>query len=139
MTLHIHKKAWNTIHEDALSTFPNECCGFLFGKEHAASRIVEVALKSYNTHIENKTQRFEIEPIAYMKAEQFALENQLDFLGIYHSHPNHPAVPSEFDLRKALPYFSYLIIAVTKEAITHPLSWQLNAKHKFFEEQVTLI
>ncbi len=69
-----------------------------------------------------------------MLAEKFALENDLHLLGIYHSHPNHPAIPSEHDRVAALPYFSYVILSVKPETIDHIRSWQLNDASQFEEE-----
>ena len=60
----------------------------------------------------DQRRRFEISPLEYMKAERFAIENQLQLLGVYHSHPDHPAIASQHDLAVAMPYFSYIIISV---------------------------
>lgn len=139
MILQINKNALELIQQDAILKYPNECCGFLFGNEHGNTRSISAVLPANNTQAAVSAHQFEIEPLAYMKAEQFALDNQLAFLGIYHSHPNHPAVPSEYDLKQALPYFSYLIVSVVEAKIQHLLSWRLSAKHKFFEEKMILI
>lgn len=99
--------------DDALNTFPDECCGFLFGREERdGTRLVLDILVVDNSKAGDKTRRFEISPLDYMTAEQHALDHDWTLLGIYHSHPKHPAIPSEHDRKAAQPYFSYVIISV---------------------------
>src|SRR5690348_16260328 len=95
---------------DAVQAFPDECCGFLFGTEDQnGNRTITEILVVDNAKEGDKKRRFEIAPRDYMDAEQFAEENNLLLLGVYHSHPNHPAIPSEHDRVAAQPYFSYVI------------------------------
>jgi proteasome lid subunit RPN8/RPN11 len=119
----------------ALYTFPDECCGFLYGTEQTdGSRMITKILEVNNSKTGDKKRRFEIAGKDYMLAEKFALENNILLLGIYHSHPNHPAIPSEHDRVAALPYFSYVILSVTPGNIDHIRSWQLNEISQFEEE-----
>lgn len=119
----------------ALITFPDECCGFLYGAEQMdGSRMISKILKVNNSKTGDKKRRFEISGKDYMLAEKFALENNVLLLGIYHSHPNHPAIPSEHDRVAALPYFSYVILSARPGAIDHIRSWQLNDESQFEEE-----
>ena len=119
----------------ALKTFPDECCGFLYGTEQGdGSRMITKILEVNNSKTGDKKRRFEISGKDYMLGEKFALENDLLLLGIYHSHPKHPAIPSEHDRIAALPYFSYVILSVSPENIDHIRSWQLNEVSQFEEE-----
>jgi proteasome lid subunit RPN8/RPN11 len=119
----------------ALQTFPDECCGFLYGTEQGdGSRMITKILEVNNSKTGDKKRRFEISGKDYMLGEKFALENDLLLLGIYHSHPKHPAIPSEHDRIAALPYFSYVILSVSPENIDHIRSWQLNEVSQFEEE-----
>jgi proteasome lid subunit RPN8/RPN11 len=119
----------------ALSAFPDECCGFLYGSEHMdGNRLITKILEVNNSKTGDKRRRFEITGKDYMLAEKFALEHELALLGVYHSHPNHPAIPSEHDRVAALPYFSYVILSVTAANIDHIRSWQLNDASQFEEE-----
>ena len=119
----------------ALNTFPDECCGFLYGTEQTdGSRMITKILEVNNSKTGDKKRRFEISGKDYMLAEKFALENDFLLLGIYHSHPNHPAIPSEHDRVAALPYFSYVILSVMPGKIDHIRSWQLNEASQFEEE-----
>ncbi len=138
MKLNITKEAQQVIINDAEQSYPYECCGFLFGKEEGDERIVTIAKEVNNDKAENKERRFEISAFDYMKAERFADENDFTLLGVYHSHPDHPAVPSEHDLKQALPFFSYTIVSVRKNKTDNILSWRLNEKGKFSEEKIQI-
>ncbi|MEL6639038.1 MAG: M67 family metallopeptidase, partial [Bacteroidota bacterium] len=104
------------IYEHAREAFPDECCGFLYGDEKNGRRI-SVAQRVDNAKEGDQRRRFEISPLDYLRAERYALERGLDLLGIYHSHPQHPAIASAHDLEKALPFFSYVIVSVMDGAI----------------------
>jgi proteasome lid subunit RPN8/RPN11 len=136
MKLNITKEAQQVIINDAEQSYPFECCGFLFGKEADDERVVAIAKEVNNDKAENKERRFEISAVDYMKAERFADENNLTLLGVYHSHPDHPAVPSEHDLKQALPFFSYTIVSVRKNKTDNILSWRLSEKGKFSQEKI---
>jgi len=123
--------------EDAVNTFPDECCGFLFGREETdGTRIVLDILVVDNSKEGDKTRRFEISPLDYMTAEQHALDHDWTLLGVYHSHPNHPAIPSEHDRKAAQPYFSYVIVSVLNNEIITLRSWLLNEEQQFEEEKI---
>jgi proteasome lid subunit RPN8/RPN11 len=132
----IEQSAEKVMNEDALNAFPDECCGFMFGHEDAAgNRVVTEALQINNSAVENRVRRFLISPKDYMKGENHAAENNIQLLGIYHSHPNHPAIPSEHDRVAAQPWFSYVIISVEKDSVKHARSWVLNEQSQFDEEE----
>ena len=132
----IEPKARRLMTADAVRTFPDECCGFLFGVEKRDERLVTDVLIVNNATEGDKKRRFEISPKDYMKAEQYAEKNNLQLLGIYHSHPNHPAVPSEHDRVAAQPWFSYIIISVINKDVDAIRSWRLNENNQFEEEKL---
>jgi proteasome lid subunit RPN8/RPN11 len=134
--LNIQKTAWEIMIADAEKTFPDECCGFFFGGEEGERRVIKKVLVVDNSKQGDKRRRFEIAPKDYLKAEAFADEHDLTLLGVYHSHPNTPAIPSETDRVSAQPYFSYLIISVFDGEFSHARSWQLNDDFKFEEEKL---
>jgi proteasome lid subunit RPN8/RPN11 len=141
MHLIINPSAENTMRRHALEAFPNECVGFLYGVDEQSGneksyRKIDLAIPIPNSKEGDQRRRFEISPLDYMKAENFALDNNLTLLGVYHSHPLHPAIPSEHDLRQALPFFSYIIIAVQENFVDHIRSWQLNDAGEFEEENI---
>ena len=116
-------------------TYPDECCGFFFG-EDGEERIVTYVQRVANAKEGDQRRRFRIDPKDYRKAEAYADENGLDFLGIYHSHPDHPAEPSEHDRKVAMPFFSYIILSVQNGRTADIRSWRLNDERQFEEEPV---
>lgn len=120
---------------DAVHAFPDECCGFLFGRE-AEDRVITTITVVNNAKQGDKRRRFEIAPADYLAAERFAEENNLLLLGVYHSHPNHPAIPSEHDRVAAQPYFSYIILSVMDGQHADTRSWRLNEQQQFTEELI---
>ncbi|HEX6430077.1 MAG TPA: M67 family metallopeptidase [Niastella sp.] len=136
----LENDAQKIIVQDAMDAFPDECCGFVFGHEDSnGRRIITEARVVKNVKEGDKRRRFEIAPQDYLDAEKYAEEQQLELLGVYHSHPNHPAVPSEHDRAAAQPFFSYLIISVN-DKIPGPIrSWRLNDDWQFVEENEHLL
>ena len=121
--------------KDAVSGYPDECCGFLYGRENTeGDRTISTIRVVNNAKDGDKRRRFAITSKDYMQAERFAQENELILLGVYHSHPGHPAIPSEHDRVAALPYFSYIIISVMQGQTDDIRSWRLNEDSQFEEE-----
>ena len=119
------------------AAFPNEGCGFFFGKDEDELRIVTKIRPVNNAKAGDQRRRFEINPLDYIKAERYALQHNLTLLGIYHSPPNHPAIPSEHDRRQAVPFFSYIIASIQDGQAADLTSWRLNEEtHQFDKEQV---
>jgi proteasome lid subunit RPN8/RPN11 len=111
--------------------FPHECCGALLGREG----LVQEAFALPNTTEEGPRRRFLVRAEDYRVAETRAGAAQLDLLGFYHSHPDHPAKPSQFDLDHAWPSFSYVIVSVMAGEDTQLTSWILKADRSAFEEE----
>ena len=136
----LQPQAKQVIIEDAVRAFPNECCGFLYGHEDEnGRRIITQAQVVNNAKEGDKRRRFEIAPYDYLNAEKYAEQQQVQLLGIYHSHPNHPAVPSEHDRVAAQPFFSYIIISVNDQQPGPIRSWRLNDDLQFEEENNHLL
>lgn len=129
-----------TMRADAEATFPDECCGFFYGTEAAdGSRSVTEAQVVENTKEGDKRRRFAISPLQYLRAERYAEQRELTLLGVYHSHPQHPAVASEHDLAVAMPYFSYVIYSVIDGQIADVRSWRLTDDGTRFEAEAVAI
>ncbi len=137
MNLIIQSASREAMETDARKCFPDECCGFFFGHHERENRVVTHAYAVQNAKEGDKRRRFAISALDYMKAEQYALEQGLALLGVYHSHPLHPAIPSEHDLAVAQPVFSYIILNVTETGVGHIRSWQLNSHRQFEEEPIS--
>ncbi|WEK37921.1 MAG: M67 family metallopeptidase [Candidatus Pseudobacter hemicellulosilyticus] len=128
------------IFNDGISAFPDECCGFLFGKENGAGhRSITEILVVNNAKEGDKRRRFAISPLDYLRAEQYADEQELLLLGVYHSHPNHPAIPSEHDRVAAQPFFSYVIVSIVEGKPDDLRSWRLTDDASFIEENVGIV
>ena len=111
--------------------FPHECCGAMLGKDG----VVREAHALPNTTEEGPRRRFLVRPDDYRAAEQRAREARLELLGFYHSHPDHPAKPSQYDLDHAWPSFSYVIVSVMAGQDQLLTSWQLQADRSAFDEE----
>jgi proteasome lid subunit RPN8/RPN11 len=98
----------HAIRQHGQETYPHECCGALIGRDDHAGNVVALP----NTTEEGPRRRFLVRPSDYRLAEARAAELGGELLGFYHSHPDHPARPSQFDLDHAWPTFAYIIVAV---------------------------
>jgi proteasome lid subunit RPN8/RPN11 len=135
--LYLSGAALEDMISDAVASFPDECCGFMFGTEESDVRRVREIMTVGNAREGDKRRRFQVNPVDYMKAERYAEANGILLLGIYHSHPNHPAIPSEHDRVAAQPYFSYTILSVLDGVYAGLRSWRLNEDAQFTEEYIT--
>jgi proteasome lid subunit RPN8/RPN11 len=136
------------IREEGERAWPNECCGFVLGFRddgvQSAEKRADVILPVENTREAGEQyHRFVISPEDFMRAEREARRGKKEILGIYHSHPDHPAWPSEYDREQALPFYSYLIVSVRGGAAgpraAELTSWKLSDnREQFFEEEITL-
>ena len=111
-------------------TYPHECCGALIGRGDRVDAAVELP----NTTEEGPRRRFLVRPSDYRLAEQRASELGGELLGFYHSHPDHPARPSQFDLDHAWPTFAYIIVSVMDGAAGDMTVWYLQNDRSSFEE-----
>src|SRR3954463_12948676 len=106
--------------------YPYECCGLMLGKFAAErKRVLEVYPISNAREEEAKRNRFLIRPEELMRGERYARERRLDVVGFYHSHPDHPAVPSGYDLEHAWPSYSYVIVSVQRGNAGDLFSWEM--------------
>lgn len=121
--------------------YPYEAAGFLLGHARDQKRFIEVALPQINTFDrQHRRRRYLIEAEAMLAAEDYADQNGYEILGIFHSHPDHPAEPSNYDLERALPFFSYLITSVVNGVAVATRSWRLtDDRSSFDEEQIDAI
>ncbi len=135
--LRIKREVLEGIKERAERDYPCETCGLLIGKWEGEKRVALELYETPNVFPERKRDRYEISPKDYMKAEDYALSKGLEIVGVYHSHPDHPDRPSEFDRQRAVPYLSYLIVSVRKGKAVSFRSWELEGEN-FVEEEVEL-
>lgn len=128
--------ALHKIKVHAMEAYPEECCGILLGTEGEAGKEVYDVMRIGNAKEENRTRRFLITPEEYKRAEESAGAEGLGVMGFYHSHPDHPARPSQFDLDHAWPWCSYVIAAVEHKIPAAVKSWVLKEDRSGFDEEL---
>jgi len=111
-------------------TYPHECCGALVGRDGHVADVVPLP----NTTEEGPRRRFLVRPSDYQLAERRAGEIGGELLGFYHSHPDHPARPSQYDLDHAWPTFAYIIVSVAHGSAALMTVWYLKDDRSSFEE-----
>ena len=119
-----------SIRRHGQETYPHECCGALVGRDDRVADVVPLP----NTTEEGPRRRFLVRPADYREAERKAGELGGELLGFYHSHPDHPARPSQYDLDHAWPTFAYIIVAVAQGAATDMTVWFLIEDRSSFDE-----
>lgn len=114
--------------------YPLECCGFLIGTNVSGKRVVSVC-PVQNKNTERTHDRYEIDGKEFDKTDREAAKKGLQILGIYHSHPDHPATPSTYDTERAWGGYSYVIAAIEKGEKIDMKSWVLDEETRQFKEE----
>lgn len=120
--------------------YPHECGGLLLGNlaSDGAKTVVELMPMENRSDESTRHNRVLILPKDLMRAEHYARAKKLEVVGYYHSHPDHPAVPSPFDLDHALPVWSYVIVSVQAGKAIDLFAWEMeNDRSKFNKEEIT--
>jgi len=135
-TLYLKPEFARQIEGEGSAAYPNECCGIMFGRDVGDKRVVE-RLMRVNNDFETGEQyhRFSISPKQLMDAEKIAADSKQLVLGFYHSHPDHPARPSEYDREHAWPFYSYVIVSIAKREAVDMTSWILQEQTETFSRQ----
>ncbi|HEY1683131.1 MAG TPA: M67 family metallopeptidase [Tepidisphaeraceae bacterium] len=138
--LTISKLLYHQIESEGSTIFPNECCGVIYGHDEPNRRVV-TRLEAVNNEFEEaeKYHRFSITPKDLIAAEKSAAEHGELVLGFYHSHPDHPARPSEYDRVHAWPFYSYVIVSIMKGKPADMTCWVLDeATEQFMQQPIQL-
>ena len=135
MPLKIGRGDIDHIHEHAKDSYPEECAGALVGMNLDGMKIVVDVWRAENTHEEERSRRFLIEPLEIKEFEERAAEREMEVLGFYHSHPGHPAEPSDYDREHAWPVYSYVIASVAEGGVNEMRSWVLRDDRSGYEEE----
>ncbi len=129
------------IKQHAEQEYPHECCGLLIGRieDDGRTRVVVETLPVSNAWEEDdeRRRRMTITPKDYMQAERRFSARGLGVVGNYHSHPDHRAVPSQFDLEHLAPWttMSYIVVSVSSTGACELRSWELSADRSHFNEE----
>lgn len=136
MSVQLTTEHLKTIREHGERTFPEECGGLLLGVIENDVRVIREVLPLENIRKDSRHNRVEISPLDYAKAEREAAKRDLGVWGYYHSHPNHPAVPSGFDLDHA-PFieWSYVIVSVRDGKAEEVRAWTVREDRSQFDEE----
>lgn len=128
--LKLEKGIADAIRRHGMETYPNECCGALIGTEGVVNLVAPLP----NTTEDGARRRFLIRPSDYTFVEREAARYQQDLLGFYHSHPDHPARPSQYDLDHAFPFFWYVIVSIQQGQPELMTVWRLADDRSQFRE-----
>jgi proteasome lid subunit RPN8/RPN11 len=128
------------IESEGAAAYPNECCGILLGRDvrdgKVSRRLVERLLPVANVfEAGEQYHRFSISPRQLMDAEKLGADEGRLLLGFYHSHPDHPAEPSEYDREHAWPFYSYIIVSIASRRAVDMTSWVLDDETGQFNGQ----
>jgi proteasome lid subunit RPN8/RPN11 len=136
MSLEITSDLLAGIHAHGEAAYPEEGAGFLLGAAEGERRLVRAILPLDNSReAGTRHNRYLLTPQDFLRGEQEAARRGLDLLGVFHSHPDHPNRPSEFDRDWAMPWFSYIITSVQAGKAAGSRSWRLEEdRSSFFEE-----
>jgi proteasome lid subunit RPN8/RPN11 len=138
------------IREHGIETYPYECCGALLGTDYdglatdpnresrKVSREIISLFPLVNRRDDSPRNRFAVTPDDVREAEKAASAQGLEVIGWYHSHPDHPAKPSDFDHDHAWPWYSYIIVSVHTGVPQDMTSWRLkDDRSGYLEEKIS--
>ena len=137
-TLKMSTEIAQKIRQHGAETYPHECCGALLGRDadgpevttttagvQSPVREIQALFPLVNRRDDSPRNRFSVTADDVREAEKAAQEQKLDVVGWYHSHPDHPARPSQYDRDHAWPWYSYVIVSVANGAPAEMTSWRL--------------
>jgi proteasome lid subunit RPN8/RPN11 len=132
------------IRDHGAETYPHECCGALLGRDldvgatstpdvaELPTREILALYPLINRRDDSPRNRFSVTSDDVRDAEKAAREKGLEVVGWYHSHPDHPAAPSEYDRDHAWPWYSYIIVCVANGKPQDMTSWRLTDDRSHF-------
>ena len=139
--LRISTELVERIRRQGVETYPHECCGALLGRDagsdegQARPREILELFPLVNRREDSPRNRFSVAPLDVIEADKAAQALGLDVVGWYHSHPDHPAKPSDYDREHAWPWYSYIILSVHLGVQQEMTSWRLNDDRAGYSEE----
>jgi proteasome lid subunit RPN8/RPN11 len=133
--LKISEQLAGRIRAHGVETYPYECCGAILGRDDEGAREVLDLMPLANRRDDSPRNRFEVTSEDVRVAEKTARAQNLDLIGWYHSHPDHPARPSEYDRDHAWPWYSYIIISVQSGQPSDMNSWRLRDDRSAYDSE----
>jgi proteasome lid subunit RPN8/RPN11 len=151
MAIQLNNEQLESIHSHGEREYPNECCGMLLGRADGDAKETSEVVPLKNLRLdsaraqellplddpgrESEKNRFLIDPLEQLRVEREARSRGLDVLGYYHSHPDHPARPSNYDREHAWPWYSYVILSVERGKAAELTSWVLSEDRLRFDPE----
>jgi proteasome lid subunit RPN8/RPN11 len=128
------------IHHHGETAYPEEGAGFLLGSEGNPRQVSSILTLENSRQGEARRNRYLITPQDYLNAENEADKSGLTLLGVFHSHPDHPNQPSDYDRDWAQPWFSYIITRIDAGKADESRSWRLDEdRGRFIEETIVTV
>jgi proteasome lid subunit RPN8/RPN11 len=131
----VERGSWNRIVQHALDIYPKEACGILLNHSEKARHIKEV-YPTKNISSEDQAKRYLVDPNEFIDADKWADEQGLDICGFYHSHPDHPSAPSEYDRKMAWEGYLYLILSIKGGKYQDARAWIYDSDEEDFRELI---
>ena len=139
MTMIVRDQHIAAIRKHGEADYPHEACGLMGGTTEGDRTVVRQLVPLANERSDSARNRYLIDPDAFRRAQKTLDDEGLEIVGVYHSHPDHPAEPSAFDREHAWPRLSYIIVAVAAGRAGDMRSWRLSDdRAAFTEEPITL-
>jgi proteasome lid subunit RPN8/RPN11 len=135
MVLEIDPELLAEIHAHGEAAYPEEGAGFLLGTDGEIRKVLKLWLLPNSREDGARHNRYLISPKDYMDGEAAADRLNLTLLGVFHSHPDHPDRPSEYDRDWAQPFFSYIITSIASGKAIESKSWRLAEDRSVFVEE----
>ena len=137
MSVVLTKAQIEQIEREGAAAYPNECCGAMLGHVDVTllgntHRVSELRKLTNSFAADERYHRFSLDGRELMELEKSAGQSNLMVLGFYHSHPDAPARPSEYDRTHAWPFYSYVIVSIAKGRAVDLTSWQLDENTEQF-------
>ena len=121
--IEIEQQPWKDMVRHAESTYPNECCGAMLGRTENGKKIVTRSVPLENSFSGEQGERYELRPEDLLEADKAARAQNLDLVGIFHSHPDCDAYFSETDLKNSCPWFSFVVLSIKNGKLDHANSF----------------
>ncbi|HKN24104.1 MAG TPA: M67 family metallopeptidase [Candidatus Acidoferrum sp.] len=143
--VHLERECAKRIRAHGVETYPHECCGALLGRDgdgaYVAGKLREIleVVPLVNRRKDSPRNRFSVSTRDVTAMEKTAAARGLVVVGWYHSHPDHPARPSEYDRENAWPWYSYIIVSVQNGEAREMRSWRLkDDREGYVEEEIAV-
>lgn len=139
MAIKVKSEHLEQIRRHAEQTYPHECCGFLLGTGEGETNVLAEVYAAENERQDSRETRYLITPQQYKRADDYARSRGLGVIGYYHSHPDHPAAPSGYDLdHSCWPGESYIIVAVEQGKAAALNSFTKPDYTQFVQEEILI-